>query len=91
VDALTRAELQDLVLRLHGHEERGVTILHVTHDIDEAVYLADWVLVLEAPATVSTVAQVDLPRPRHQLTTKSLPEFARLRGELLSALKPGTP
>ena len=52
VDALTRAELQDVVLRLHGHDERGVTIVHVTHDIDEAVYLADRVLVLSgAPGT----------------------------------------
>ncbi|MBA3787128.1 MAG: ATP-binding cassette domain-containing protein [Actinobacteria bacterium] len=49
VDALTRAELQDLLLRVHGGIEHGrVTIVHVTHDIDEAVYLADRVLVLGA-------------------------------------------
>ena len=47
VDALTRAELQDVVLRVHRElEHRDVTIVHVTHDIDEAVYLADRVLVL---------------------------------------------
>ena len=46
VDALTRAELQDVLLRVHGTREgRPVTIVHVTHDIDEAVYLADRVLV----------------------------------------------
>jgi NitT/TauT family transport system ATP-binding protein len=85
VDAQTRSDLEDLLLRVW--ERYAVTILFVTHDIDEAVYLADRVLVLDAPATVSKVTQVDLPRPRHQLTTKSLHEFARLRGELLSALK----
>ena len=47
IDALTRAELQDVVLRVHRDVEgRRVTIVHVTHDIDEAVYLADRVLVL---------------------------------------------
>jgi NitT/TauT family transport system ATP-binding protein len=83
VDALTRAELQDLVLRLHQHEERGVTIVHVTHDIDEAVYLADRVLVLSGtPGRI--VASVDVPmsRPREQTETRSSPQFLSLRNEL---------
>ena len=47
VDALTRAELQDVLLAVHAHaEDRRVSIVHVTHDVDEAVYLADRVLVL---------------------------------------------
>ena len=59
MDALTRAELQDLVLRLHEHTEKGVTIVHVTHDIDEAVYLADRVLVISgAPGRI--VASIDV-------------------------------
>ena len=87
VDAQTRSDLEDLLLQVWERFE--VTILFVTHDIDEAVYLADRVLVLHAPATVSHVAEVHLPRPRHQLTTKSLPEFTRLRSELLSTLKSG--
>ncbi len=83
VDALTRAELQDLVLSLHEHEERGVTIIHVTHDIDEAVYLADRVLVLSGePGRI--VASIDVPmsRPRKQTETRSSHEFLALRNEL---------
>jgi NitT/TauT family transport system ATP-binding protein len=83
VDALTRTELQDLVLRLHEHDEKGVTIVHVTHDIDEAVYLADRVLVLSGtPGRI--VASVDVPllRPREQTGTRSSPEFLTIRNEL---------
>jgi NitT/TauT family transport system ATP-binding protein len=83
VDALARAELQDLVLRLHAHEEQGVTIVHVTHDIDEAVYLADRVLVLSGkPGRIVASVDVPLPRPREQTETRSSPEFLALRNEL---------
>ena len=83
VDALTRADLQDLLLRLHDElEERGVTIVHVTHDIDEAVYLADRVLVLSsAPARVLASIAVDLARPRDQIATRSSQRFLALRNE----------
>ena len=83
VDALTRAELQDLVLRLHEHEEKGVTIVHVTHDIDEAVYLADRVLVLSGtPGRIVASVDVPLSRPREQTGTRSSPQFLELRNEL---------
>jgi NitT/TauT family transport system ATP-binding protein len=83
VDALTRTELQDLVLRLYDHEEHGVTIIHVTHDIDEAVYLADRVLVLSGrPGRIVGSVGVPLPRPRHQTATRSSPQFLSLRNEL---------
>ncbi len=83
VDALTRVELQDLVLRLHEQEERDVTIVHVTHDIDEAVYLADRVLVLSGtPGRIVASVDVPLPRPREQTETKSSPQFLALRNEL---------
>ena len=83
VDALTRAELQDLVLRLHQHEEQGVTIVHVTHDIDEAVYLADRVLVLSGtPGRIVASVDVALPRPREQTETRSSPRFLAVRNEL---------
>ena len=83
VDALTRAELQDLVLRLHEHEERGVTIVHVTHDIDEAVYLGDRVLVLSGgPGHIVATIEVGLPRPREQTETRSSPRFLEVRNEL---------
>jgi NitT/TauT family transport system ATP-binding protein len=83
VDALTRTELQDLVLRLHEHEVKGVTIVHVTHDIDEAVYLADRVLVLSGtPGRIVASVDVPLPRPREQTGTRSSLEFLELRNEL---------
>jgi NitT/TauT family transport system ATP-binding protein len=84
VDAQTRADLEDLLLDVWQRYE--ITVVFVTHDIDEAVYLADRVLVLRAPAHVGHAVEVDLPRPRDQLTTKGDPEFGRLRSELLAAL-----
>jgi NitT/TauT family transport system ATP-binding protein len=81
VDALTRADLQDLLLRIHSDlEKRRVTIVHVTHDIDEAVYLADRVLVLSAaPGRVVGSIGVGLPRPRAQTPTRSSPDFLAVR------------
>ncbi|MQA11838.1 MAG: ATP-binding cassette domain-containing protein, partial [Pseudonocardiaceae bacterium] len=78
VDAQTRADLEDLVLQVR--EDFDVTILFVTHDIDEAVYVSDRVVVLSpAPTTVREIVDIALPRPRDQVTTKEDPEFARLR------------
>ncbi len=85
VDAQTRAELEDLLLSIWQRYE--TTVLFVTHDIDEAVYLADRVLVLRAPAHVGLTVEVDLPRPRDQLATKAHPDFAKLRSELFAALQ----
>ncbi|GLW06421.1 ABC transporter [Microtetraspora sp. NBRC 13810] len=85
LDAQTRSGLEDLLLDIWRRFE--VTVLFITHDIDEAVYLADRVLVLEAPAKVGLDVTVPLPRPRDQLTTKALPEFAELRGRLFSAIQ----
>jgi NitT/TauT family transport system ATP-binding protein len=83
VDALTRAELQDVLLRLHGDAARGVTIVHVTHDIDEAVYLADRVLVLSpAPGRVVGTIDVGLAGPRSQTGTRSSPRFLAVRNEI---------
>jgi NitT/TauT family transport system ATP-binding protein len=84
VDALTRAELQDVLLRLHADfEHRRVTVVHVTHDIDEAVYLADRVLVLSsAPGRVLRAIDIGLARPRAQTETRSSPRFLAVRNEL---------
>ena len=85
VDAQTRSELEDLVLRLR--EEFGVTILFVTHDIDEAVYLADRVVVLtNRPTVVHETLPVPLPQPRDQVTTKELREFSHLRAHVYKAI-----
>jgi NitT/TauT family transport system ATP-binding protein len=90
VDAQTRGDLEDLVLRLR--EQYGVTILFVTHDIDESVYLSDRVVVLTpAPTQVKEIVPVDLALPRDQLTTRALPEFARLRTHVYRLIKRDRP
>jgi NitT/TauT family transport system ATP-binding protein len=81
VDAQTRADLEDLILRLWRDLE--VTTLFVTHDIDEAVYLGQRVIVLSSsPTAVMEDLKIDLPRERDQLTTRSLPRFGELRGHV---------
>jgi NitT/TauT family transport system ATP-binding protein len=86
VDAQTRGDLEDLTLRVR--DQYGITILFVTHDIDESVYLADRVVVLtHAPTEVKEIVQVDLPRPRDQIATKELVEFAHLRAHVYRQIK----
>jgi NitT/TauT family transport system ATP-binding protein len=80
VDAQTREDLEDLVLQIRGE---GMTILLITHDIDESVYVGDRVAVLSrAPGTVIADLQVSLPAKRDQITTRELPEFVHLRAEV---------
>ena len=86
VDAQTRGDLEDLVLRVR--EEFAITILFVTHDIDESVYLSDRVVVLtHAPTVVKEIIDVDLPFPRDQIATKELQEFMQLRGHVYRLIK----
>ncbi|MFC0549026.1 ABC transporter ATP-binding protein [Kutzneria chonburiensis] len=86
VDAQTRADLEDLVLKVR--REAGMTVLVVTHDIDESVYLADRVLVLSpSPATVVETLKVDLPSPRDQITTRGSDSFVRLRTEIARLIR----
>jgi NitT/TauT family transport system ATP-binding protein len=84
VDALTRAELQDVLLRVHSSREgRAATVVHVTHDIDEAAYLADRVLVLSrSPGRIVGSVDVGLPRPRSQTATRSSDRFLMVRNEI---------
>ncbi|WFE93398.1 ABC transporter ATP-binding protein [Micromonospora sp. WMMD987] len=78
VDAQTRADLEDLVRELHARRE--MSILFVTHDIDESVYLGQRVLVLShAPTRIRQDLTVDLPPERDQITTRALPRFTELR------------
>jgi NitT/TauT family transport system ATP-binding protein len=86
VDAQTRGDLEDLILRVR--DEYGITILFVTHDIDESVYLADRVVVLtHSPTHVKEIVPVHLPRPRDQIATKELAEFTHLRGHVYRLIK----
>ncbi|MBN9605632.1 MAG: ABC transporter ATP-binding protein [Actinomycetales bacterium] len=78
VDAQTRADLEDLVRRLHS--ERGMSILFVTHDIDESVYLGERVIVLSrSPTFVQEDLAIDLAAERDQIGTRALPRFTELR------------
>ena len=89
VDAQTRGDLEDLVLRVR--DEFGITILFVTHDIDESVYLSDRIVVLtHAPTVVKEVVGVGLPSPRDQIATKELPEFAHQRAYVYRLVKHDT-
>jgi NitT/TauT family transport system ATP-binding protein len=85
VDALTRLELHALVLKLW--EKQRFTALLVTHDVDEAVFLADRVAVLSArPAQLLEILPTGLPRPRDSITTRELPRFLEFRHRLLAML-----
>ncbi|GII83069.1 ABC transporter [Sphaerisporangium siamense] len=81
VDAQTREDLEDLVLQVR--ELHRMTILLITHDIDESVYVGDRVVVLTgSPARVAGELTVGLPFPRDQIATRQLPAFVRLRAEV---------
>jgi len=86
VDAQTRASLEDMLLEVW--ERRNKTVLFVTHDIDESVYLADRVLVLSSgPSRVIADIEVNIPRPRDQIDTKATPEFVELRAEVARLIR----
>ena len=85
VDALTRLELHGLILDLWG--KTGLTILLVTHDVEEAVYLSDRIALLtRRPAEVAQVFPNAVPRPRHPVEAREHPRFLELRHELLTRL-----
>ena len=78
VDAQTRADLEDLVRSVWA--KLGLTILFVTHDIDESVYLGERVIVLSSsPTVILEDLKVDLPEHRDQLETRSDARFVELR------------
>ena len=81
LDAFTRMKMQDEVLRLW--EDRGTTILLVTHDVDEAIYMSDRIVILSPrPGRVEQVIPVDLQRPRQRNSA----EFLKLRSDILELL-----
>jgi NitT/TauT family transport system ATP-binding protein len=86
LDAQTRVLLQEEVARISA--ETNKTVLFVTHSIDEAVFLADRIVVMSAhPGRVRAVYKVDLPRPRTS-ATRALPAFVALAQALWESLKP---
>ncbi len=92
LDALTRQSLQDEVARLVRDD--GLTVLFVTHDLEEALYLGDRVVALQADPgpgrpSLARLIDVPIPRPRDQLSSKEHPEFLRLRRELYAFIEQG--
>ena len=92
LDAMTRQGLQDELARLVRDD--GLTVIFVTHDLEEAIYLGDRVVALQAnpgPGRPSLARMIDvpIPRPRDQLSTREHPEFVRLRRELFTFIEEG--
>jgi NitT/TauT family transport system ATP-binding protein len=86
LDAMTRQGLQDEVLSLV--EASKATVIFVTHDLEEAIYLGDRVIGLSPhPGRIGIELKIDLPRPRDQLTTREHPGFLALRRELFDFIK----
>ena len=86
VDAQTRAEMQDLLLDLARRYDQ--TCVLVTHDVDEAVYMADRIVVLSRrPTTVVTELPVALPKPRDQLATREDRAYLDLRHEVIHLIR----
>lgn len=90
LDAMTRAGLQDEMLKLHASTK--TTIVFITHDMDEAVYLSDRVVLISgSPGTITFEAATGLPEQRSQLETRETPEFLSVRHAMLARLSGETP
>lgn len=86
LDAMTKATLQDELLGVHART--GTSFVFITHDIDEAVYLGDRVIVLGgSPGRIHKTVSIGLPRPRDQISTRQSPEFLRHRVEIHAAVR----
>ena len=85
LDAMTKASLQDEVLQVHART--GTSFVFITHDIEEAVYLGDRVVVLAGPpGRIHKIVEITLPRPRDQIRTRQSAEFLNYRAELHAAV-----
>jgi NitT/TauT family transport system ATP-binding protein len=86
LDAMTRQSLQDEVLELAA--DTGATVLFVTHDLEEALYLGDRVVALYSnPGRIARIVDIPLTRPRNQLSTREEPDFLHLRRELFGLME----
>jgi ABC-type nitrate/sulfonate/bicarbonate transport system ATPase subunit len=85
LDALTRGMMQELLTRVW--EEHKITVLFVTHDVEEAVFVSDRVVVMtNRPGKIKEEIPIDLPRPRaHEML--SSPEFGELYGRVLESIR----
>ncbi|HEX3506136.1 MAG TPA: ABC transporter ATP-binding protein [Xanthobacteraceae bacterium] len=86
LDAMTRENLQTELRKIQ--RQLGATVIFITHDVDEAVFLADRLIVLKGkPASVGLDVMTDLPAERDQVTTKELPRFLELRHLIYQAVR----
>lgn len=88
LDALTKGSMQIEVLKLWNLDNREKTIIMITHDIEEALFLSDRIVVLNnGPAsTIREIVDVHLPRPRNKIEIVKMPEYIELRDHLLHLL-----
>jgi NitT/TauT family transport system ATP-binding protein len=85
LDAMTKASLQDEVLKVH--QQTGTSFVFITHDIEEAVYLGDRAVVLSGPpGRIHKTVDIALPRPRDQMSTRQSAEFLQYRAEIHAAV-----
>jgi sulfonate transport system ATP-binding protein len=85
LDALTRGRLQNELQRIWQHER--ITMILVTHDVDEAIYLADRVAILSnRPSRIEEVIDVGIARPRDPILTRDAPRFLQLRQNMMNRL-----
>jgi NitT/TauT family transport system ATP-binding protein len=86
LDAMTRENLQTELRRIQ--RQLGATVIFITHDVDEAVFLADRLIVLKGkPASIGLDVMTELPAERDQVTTKELPRFLELRHLIYQAVR----
>ena len=86
LDAQTRLILQDELLRICGAYK--ATVMFITHDIEEAIYLSDQIVVMSRrPGEIKFVVDVKLPKPRYEHDVRSSPEFLQLRANIWDALR----
>jgi NitT/TauT family transport system ATP-binding protein len=86
LDAMTRQSLQDEVLRIVA--DRRITVVFVTHDLEEAIYLGDSVVAMSPnPGQIRSRFEVALPRPRDQLNTPEQPQYRALRRQLYDFIR----
>jgi ABC-type nitrate/sulfonate/bicarbonate transport system ATPase subunit len=86
LDAMTRENLQTQLRKIQ--KQLGATVIFITHDVDEAVFLADRLIVLKGrPASIGLDIMTDLPAERDQVTTKELPRFLELRHRIYQAVR----
>ena len=88
LDALTKGSMQLEVLKLWNLDNREKTIVMITHDIEEALFLSDRIIVLNngPSSTIREIVEVHLPRPRNKIEIVEMPEYLELRDRLLHLL-----